>query len=126
MEYNRTKKILIVEDDEISQFLMKKMLDDLGYQSHVVSNGLEALEILEVEVFDLIFMDMEMPILSGLETVKRIREAGNIKYSNIPIIGISANPFENGLLNFKEKGLNDYITKPVLEQVLLEKIENQL
>lgn len=123
---NRSKKILIVEDDEISQFLIKKMLDDLSYESIVASNGIEALEILEVEEFDLIFMDMEMPILSGLETVKRIREAGNIKYTNIPIIGISANPFENRLHNYKETGLNDYITKPVLEQVLLEKIENQL
>ena len=102
------------------------MLDDLSYESIVASNGIEALEILEVEEFDLIFMDMEMPILSGLETVKRIREAGNIKYTNIPIIGISANPFENRLHNYKETGLNDYITKPVLEQVLLEKIENQL
>ena len=119
------KKILVVEDDDIGQFLIKKMIDDLGYESYIASNGIEAIEVLEKEEFDVILMDIEMPIISGYETTKRIRTSQIDRIKNIPIIGISANPFENDLQPFLDKGMNDYISKPIHELELKEKLEKQ-
>ncbi len=123
---NSTYKILIVEDDDISQFLISKMVNDIGHQFILASNGVEALEILEEISFDLILMDIEMPVISGYETTRRIRMSNNSQLSQIPIIGISANPLENDVKPFLEKGMNDYISKPIHELELRQKIDNQL
>ncbi len=125
-ENNATYKILIVEDDDISQFLISKMVNDIGHQFILASNGVEALEILEEISFDLILMDIEMPVISGYETTRRIRMSNNSQLSQIPIIGISANPLENDVKPFLEKGMNDYISKPIHELELRQKIDNQL
>jgi CheY-like chemotaxis protein len=122
----RTNRILIVEDDDISQFLINKMMTDLGYHTYIVSNGIEALEVLETEKFDLILMDIEMPIISGFETTRRIRNSNITEMSQIPIIGISANPLENDAEPFIEKGMNDYISKPIHELELKKKLDKQL
>jgi two-component system sensor histidine kinase/response regulator len=119
-------KILIVEDDDISQFLISKMIMDLGHQYTIASNGVEALEVLEKDIFDLILMDIEMPVISGYETTRRIRSSNNSELSRIPIIGISANPLENDVKPFLDKGMNDYISKPIHELELKQKIDNQL
>ena len=68
------KKILLVEDDDISQFLIKKMLENLSLDVTIVSNGIEALSILSQEKFHLILMDIEMPVISGYETIRRIQK----------------------------------------------------
>lgn len=123
---NPKGRVLVVEDDDISQFLIKKMMDDLGYESQTVSNGLDAIAILEIEVFDAILMDIEMPIMSGFEATRRIRNSPISHLHTIPIIGISANPFETELQPFIDKGMNDYISKPIHEMELLQKLEKQI
>lgn len=125
-ETNTSYKILIVEDDDISQFLISKMIKDLGCSCAIASNGVEALELLEKETFDLILMDIEMPVISGYETTRRIRSSNNSELSHIPIIGISANPLENDVKPFLDKGMNDYISKPIHELELKQKLDNQL
>lgn len=122
---NPKGRVLIVEDDDISQFLLKKMMDDLRYDCEIVSNGLEAISILEKDTFDVILMDIEMPIISGFETTRRIRNSPLSHLQTIPIIGISANPFETELQPFIDKGMNDYISKPIHELELLQKLEKQ-
>lgn len=122
---NPKGRVLIVEDDDISQFLLKKMMDDLGYGCEIVSNGLEAIAILEKDTFDVILMDIEMPIISGFETTRRIRNSPLSHLHTIPIIGISANPFETELQPYIDKGMNDYISKPIHELELLQKLEKQ-
>ncbi len=102
------------------------MVNDIGHQFILASNGVEALEILEEISFDLILMDIEMPVISGYETTRRIRMSNNSQLSQIPIIGISANPLENDVKPFLEKGMNDYISKPIHELELRQKIDNQL
>ena len=101
------------------------MTDDLGYETTIVSNGLEALSVLEKEVFDVILMDIEMPFINGFETTKRIRASENPQINTIPIIGISANPLENDIKPYLDKGMNDYISKPIHELELKEKLEKQ-
>lgn len=126
MENNTKKHILVVEDDDISQFLIQKMMNDLGYDSQIVSNGIEAIEVLSSNSFDLILMDIEMPIINGFETTKRIRNSDNSLNRHIPIIGISANPLESNIELFLKMGMNDYISKPIHEMDLKIKIDNQL
>lgn len=117
------KRILVVEDDEISQFLILKMISDLGFPAEVCSNGPDAIELLQKEHFDLVLMDIEMPIISGFETTRRIRNTDITWLKNIPIIGISANPFENELQPYLDRGMNDYISKPIHELELMKKLE---
>lgn len=126
MENSAIKHILVVEDDDISQFLIQKMMDDLGFKHHIVSNGLDAIEVLEKTPFDLVLMDIEMPIINGFETTRRIRNSDNSINRHIPIIGISANPLENNIESYVKMGMNDYISKPIHELDLKLKIENQL
>lgn len=126
MENQAKFNILVVEDDDISQFLIHKMLEDLGHSSTIASNGIEAITILENDHFDLVLMDIEMPIINGFETTHRIRNSEISHLKSIPIIGISANPLETSAEPFIEKGMNDYISKPIHEFNLKEKIERQL
>lgn len=116
------KRILLVEDDDISQFLMKKMLEDSGVVLTMVSNGLEAIELTKQHSFDLIIMDIEMPVIDGFQTTREIRALESNPNSIIPIIGISANPFDDNLNSYGTNGMNDYISKPVYEQSLIEKL----
>ncbi len=119
------KKILLVEDDDISQFLLKKMIEDQGYELTIIDNGVSALELLENVHFDLIIMDIEMPIISGIEATRRIRSMQNPVKAQVPIIGISANPFESAD-DFIQKGMSDYIIKPVDEAVFVFKMKTFL
>jgi CheY-like chemotaxis protein len=123
----KNKKILVVEDDDISQFLIKKMLENLSFDVHITSNGIEAIDILANNNFDIILMDIEMPVISGFETVRRIQK-GNLNdiAKNTPIIGISANPFDDDKELYYSQGLRDYITKPISQEDLLLKINNIL
>lgn len=125
------KCILVVEDDDISQFLISKMLEGLGYAVKIASNGPEALEILKSNYFDVILMDIEMPVISGYETIRRLKSGdypNNIK--NIPIIGISANPFEDNEEIYLEHGMNAYISKPIqvddLNTKILELVQKKI
>lgn len=83
------KKILVVDDDGFIQYAMKIILSDLGCDVETADNGFEALIKLEKEPFDLIFSDINMPIMNGYELAKAIRTAKG-PYRNIPIIGVSA------------------------------------
>lgn len=119
-------RLLVVEDDDISQFLINKLLTDLHITFVIVSNGPEALEILRLEAFDAILMDIEMPVMSGFEATSIIRNSENTDIKSIPIIGMSANPFEIAQQPYLEIGMNEYITKPIHELELLEKLEKQI
>ncbi|MFK5970415.1 MAG: response regulator [Candidatus Marithrix sp.] len=104
-------KILLVEDDLISQKLVKLILTKRGFLVSVADNGIEAIKILETNDFDVIFMDIQMPEMNGNATTRLIRK--NPKYNDLPIIAMSANT----MMNDKEKslaaGMNDYIIKPI-------------
>lgn len=108
--------ILIVEDNEINQKILKKMLEDLGCKCEVASNGMEALGLVKDNKYDLIFMDLEMPVLDGVACTCKIRE---LKIQT-PIVGLSAHTkIEHRHLSTKA-GMNDFITKPVVKATLEE------
>ncbi|WP_432665501.1 histidine kinase N-terminal 7TM domain-containing protein [Wukongibacter baidiensis] len=115
----RKTTILLAEDNQVNQLIMKKMLQKNGLNVEIAQNGKVVLEKLENEAFDIIFMDVQMPILDGYETTSIIR-ARNI---DIPIIALTANAMEGDREKCLNSGMNDYLSKPVMSRKLLEMID---
>ena len=113
-EANQNKQILIVEDDIVNQQVLKGILENDNYQVILAENGKQALEILKNSYCDLIFMDMLMPELNGIETTKRIRnKSAETRNYNVPIIALTANAMAVHRNSCFEAGMNDFLTKPV-------------
>lgn len=113
---SRPIRVLIAEDNDVNVMVTTLKLEDLGYSYAVAGTGLEVLDLLKRESFDLILMDIEMPVLDGISTTKTIRAAipgGPIPDPAIPIIGVTA----HALKEFRDKsldaGMDDYVSKPV-------------
>ncbi|MFK7922108.1 MAG: response regulator [Bacteroidia bacterium] len=104
------KRILVVEDDEVNLMIAKHILGRGGFNVSAVNNGEEAIDIVERESFDLILMDIEMPIMDGVEATPIIRRSPN--GANIPIIALTAHSMQEKLDEFKAAGMDDYIIKP--------------
>ncbi|MGB1210117.1 MAG: 7TM diverse intracellular signaling domain-containing protein [Lacinutrix venerupis] len=117
-------KVLIVEENELNQMIMKKILTKLSITDFkLAANGKEALELLKNNVFDIILMDLQMPVMDGYETTTIIRN--NPPFSiikDIPIIAVTADATETARQKVIAVGMNDYITKPVNRELLFRKI----
>ena len=112
-------KVLIVEDVALNQLLMKAILGGFQIAYDIASNGKMAIEMLQNEVYDIILMDLQMPIMNGFEATKYIRETMNI---STPIIALTADVTTVDLGKCKKLGLDDYVSKPLDAQLLLRKI----
>ncbi len=119
-------KILIAEDDAINQMYLAGFLKSQGWSVESASNGLIALDKFQKDSFDLILMDGQMPKMDGFETTKRIRELENEKQSpsSIPIIAITGYAIPGDRERFLSAGMDDYVSKPINENKLLEIIHN--
>jgi signal transduction histidine kinase/CheY-like chemotaxis protein len=107
-------RILLVEDNQVNQRITLLMLERLGFQADVVDNGFDAISALESTVYDLVLMDLQMPVMDGYEATRRIRVAGSsVLNSEIPIIAITAHVQERDRHVCMATGMNDFITKPV-------------
>jgi len=115
-------KILIVDDNRINVMVLKKTLEKLGVQSESVTNGLEAINAVQKNCYDLIFMDIHMPKMDGLNATKEIRKFNN----NIGIIGLSADVTKEAIDEAKGVGMNDYFTKPISFDKLRKHLPNYL
>ncbi len=118
-------KVLIVEDTLFNQMLavelLKKHIE--GVKIEVADNGKIALEKLEQESFDLILMDVKMPVMDGYEATIAIRKNPNPVLSNMPIIGLTANAIPEQLEKCQSVGMNDVVTKPINSDELFNKIK---
>jgi signal transduction histidine kinase/DNA-binding response OmpR family regulator len=112
--------ILIVEDNPINQQLLSKMLKKLSYQAEVVDNGQKAVEAVTQKMYDIIFMDLQMPIMDGLTATKHIRQ---MPQRQPWIIGISANSFSESQKSALAVGMNEYLTKPLHSEGLIAAIK---
>jgi len=110
-------KILLVEDNEINQEITRDILSLNGITIKIANNGAEALEILENDTFDGVLMDCMMPIMDGYEATKKIRQQS--KYSDLPIIAMTANSMEGDREKALEVGMNDHISKPIIPNIML-------
>jgi two-component system sensor histidine kinase/response regulator len=114
--------ILLAEDNPVNQKLAKMMLTKAGYQVEVVNNGQEAVEKYSgsPEEFDLIFMDVQMPEMDGIEATKTIRGKG---FDAIPIVAMTANAMNGHKEKCLDAGMNDYIAKPIKRELVFDIIE---
>ena len=117
-------KILVVEDTYFNQMLVVEILKKhiQNVEIEVAENGKIALEKVKQQSFDLILMDIKMPVMDGYEATKRIRKFEKVTERNIPILAVTANALPEQLEKCKDAGMNDHITKPIDEKILLEKI----
>ena len=122
---NSKKRILIVEDNKINQKVALGMLKKLGYTADVVENGKEAVEAVDNESYELIFMDCQMPILDGYEATKIIRKFDGEK-SSISIVAMTANVMMGDREKCLDAGMNDYIPKPLRPDALAEVLDRYL
>lgn len=115
-------KILLVEDYKHSQIIVTRLLKKNNFTSIVVSeNGAEALEQVKIQSFDLILMDMQMPVMNGFEATERIRQIPS--YKSIPIIALTAFAMKGDREKCLEAGATDYIPKPIDSQEFIEKVK---
>ena len=116
-------KILIAEDNQLNQLLIKAILDKESIQYELAENGEQVLEKLNSAHFDLILMDIQMPIMDGVSATIEIR---NKLHSRIPIIALTANASVSDEMKYKEVGMNDHLSKPFKSEDLFNKIKKQL
>ncbi|KAF0234230.1 MAG: two-component hybrid sensor and [Desulfovibrionaceae bacterium] len=106
--------VLIAEDDSVSLIIAKRMLEKSGFTVTTAKDGQEALQLLEKQEFDLILMDVQMPVMDGVEATKAIRRSTTLgAKSSIPIIAMTAFAMTGDKEKFLDAGMNDYISKPV-------------
>jgi len=117
----KNKSVLVVDDNKINRFLTKTILQKWKMNVEVAENGLEATELLREENFDIILMDMEMPVMGGVEATSIIR---NDLKLDTPIIALTARAITGADKECINAGMDDYISKPFKNNVLLSKILN--
>jgi CheY-like chemotaxis protein len=117
-------KILLVEDNEINRDMLSRRLERRGYRVAIALDGEQGVSMAGLEAPDLILMDMSLPVLDGWEAARRLKAAPETR--TIPIIALTAHAMVGDREKAIESGCDDYDTKPVEFQRLLEKIETIL
>jgi PAS domain S-box-containing protein len=110
-------RILVAEDKLVNQKVIRLILNSMGYKVDIAENGQQALDMFKPGLFDLILMDIQMPVMGGIVAIQKLKEA----FANElpPIIGLSANAMEGDRERFIELGMDDYLTKPLMKEELL-------
>ncbi len=108
--------LLLVEDNEINQLIAEELLKNVGYTIDIANNGQEALDLLAEKHFDLVLMDIQMPIMDGLTASRKIREHKEFKH--LPIVAMSAHAMTGDKEISLANGMNDHITKPIVPEIL--------
>lgn len=114
------KNILLVEDNLTNQLVVQGILEDSGVAIEIANNGAEAVELFAPNKYDLILMDIQMPIMGGIEATRIIRQ----KDSSIPVIALTAAVMQNEINAAKEVGMDAHIAKPIDHKELLQTISN--
>jgi CheY-like chemotaxis protein len=105
-------RILVAEDNEVNQLVIRAMLEQQGHTCEMACDGLEAVAKVQAHNYDLVFMDIQMPNLDGMAAARRIR-ALNTSASQIPIIALTANAMVEDRKAYIEAGMEDHVSKPV-------------
>jgi two-component system sensor histidine kinase RpfC len=116
-------QILVAEDNKTNQLVITKILEHAGYIPHIVSNGQEALDALDNKRFDMMILDMQMPVMGGIEAAK-IYNFTNIGKDSLPIIILTANTTTEAILECKEANIDAYLTKPINSKKLISTIHS--
>lgn len=110
------KRALLVDDNEINVQIAKELLEMTGIEVHTAENGKEALDdVLEKPeyYYDILFLDIQMPVMNGYECCKALRNQGREDLKKVPVIAVTANAFTEDILNAKHAGMNQHLAKPI-------------
>ena len=116
--------ILVVEDNHVNQIITRKFLEKVHARVTLVNNGQEAIDLIREKHFDLILMDIQMPVMDGISATKAIRSLGG-EYSAIPIIAVTANTIADRA-SCIEAGMNGFIMKPITGKMLFDEMKSHL
>jgi PAS domain S-box-containing protein len=122
----RKRRILIAEDNATNQKVAAGILKKLGYRADMAANGLEAVRLLETAPYDLVFMDVQMPEMDGLEATETIRRRENKSGGHIPIVAMTAYALKGDDARCLQAGMDDYIPKPIAPRAVAAKLEKWL
>ena len=114
------KKILIVDDTEFNRDLVVQLLEE-DYDMVIAENGEESLAVTETERPDLILMDLGMPVMDGWEATRRLKANDTLKH--IPVIAVTSHAMVGDEIDARKAGCDDYLSKPIDEEALMEKIK---
>ncbi|MFC0181092.1 Response regulator receiver domain-containing protein [Pseudarcicella hirudinis] len=117
------KKVLIAEDSSVIQNLAKKILEFQNFEIHSVKNGQQVLDALEKEQFDILLLDINMPVMDGMECAKAVRSLPEPEKANLPMIAITGNARNYSMEDFKEAGFNDFLAKPLNFDALVAQVK---
>lgn len=126
VEQRENVSILLAEDNQINQKVAVRVLNKLGFQCDIASNGKEVLQMLADHPYDVILMDCQMPEMDGFEATESIRNAEQGSDRRISIIAMTANAMEGDREKCLAVGMDDYVSKPIDREKLVAAIENQL
>ena len=114
-------RVLLAEDHKVNQMLATTMLENLGHTVELVVNGAEAVEGVKSNSYDLVLMDVQMPVMDGVEATIAIRKLGG-QGASIPVIAMTANAMQGDREQYLAAGMDDYIAKPIILTDLAEKV----
>ena len=122
-------RILLVEDDRSLSRAVSTILQKNNYSVDCVDNGQLALDYLDQDIYDMVIMDIMMPVMDGLEAARQIRTLNRKDTKEIPIIAMTANAFQDDIRDCIDAGMNGHIAKPIdiekMEAVILSVLEKQ-
>jgi PAS domain S-box-containing protein len=117
-----SRRVLVVDDNYINQMILQALLKSDGHEVVLVSDGLQAVEALKAGCFDVVLMDMLMPVMNGIEATRAIRQLGD-SVRDIPIIALTANAMSEDVHRCRDAGMNDHLAKPIDRELLRHAIE---
>ncbi|MBH1939572.1 response regulator [Mobilitalea sibirica] len=117
---------LLAEDNKANQLLVYNIIKKYGYHIDVADNGEEVISMVKIKDYDIILMDLQMPVIDGYEAAKAIRDLEKTSGRRVPIIALTANATKEDMLKSKHAGMDDFITKPLRTKILFEKINQYI
>ena len=125
----QTGRILLAEDNELNQEIAVEILGDAGFVTEIAGNGQIAVDMLkesEPGYYQLVLMDVQMPVMNGYEAVREIRSLENQKLASIPVLAMTANAFEEDRQKALESGMDGHIAKPIDIDMLFDTLKKVL
>lgn len=120
------KRVLVVEDMELNQFIARHIMESWGFEVGVASDGNQAIELIKHNDYDLVLMDIQMPNLNGMAATRQIRRMHDRQKANVPIIALTGNSLNTEGEKYIAAGMNDYLAKPLSEAKLFEVVSANL
>jgi PAS domain S-box-containing protein len=118
-------RVLVVDDHPVNRKIVMGMLGKMGAVVDEAEDGEQAIEKIASDHYNIIFMDIHMPVMNGLEATRKIRE-GDAAYCSVPVVALTASAFDSDIEESRKAGMNDFLAKPFTYQELINKVRSQL